>query len=691
MTANPGTGVNPVPSISGPGAGVNPAPSISGLGRFARWCVASWPAACAGSLAAGVVESFAMSSLYEKGAGVGFIMVFTLPAVFVLSLVLRAVWKAWFPARLAAELVDPELGAPALAGWLLALWLGTIVLGFTIFASTHLIASWADFRPLYVGFVLPVFSVSAALVVLACSRPAAIGLARLATAIDRSWRARGHATLLRPARVVAFVGGLAVLTLVVIWSWVNPQLGHLDASPAHGPLIGLIAALATHRYLRTRRWIAVLLTSLAALFIALAVYTWRAKPTVTLAVWGEMPVAGLLIDVAFDLDAIRDGISLETFRPTASSGAVHPDIVLVTIDTVRADRTPPYGGPAEMPFFSKLAVRGAVFDWAFSPSNVTRRSIPAMMTGIQPNRVRGRVIGWALRIDPRHVMVAERLRAGGYETAGFMCCEGFWGEKARTGLSRGLEHLEIERSGAKLAERARAWIENREKRPGRKPLFVWMHVLEPHNWSGGGSEPAELEMRRRMYDRSLYASDKMLAELVAAFSGRTPEQAPIVIVTADHGEALGDHGEPNHSTDLYNSQIRVPFVVVGPGIRAGHLVESVSLIDLAPTMVELAGFAPPVTDGRSLAPLLTSKRDADDRLGIAYAAMIRDRSNPGGVSALVVGAFKLISKDGKLELYDIKKDPNELDDLATKQPAKVEELRLLLEERENLTRSPFGE
>ncbi|MBA3451792.1 MAG: sulfatase-like hydrolase/transferase, partial [Deltaproteobacteria bacterium] len=235
------------------------------------------------------------------------------------------------------------------------------------------------------------------------------------------------------------------------------------------------------------------------------------------------------------------------------------------------------------------------------------------------------------------------------------------------------------------------WIEAREKAPNRKPLFLWMHVLEPHNWSGGGSEPAELELRRKLYDRSLLAADKMLAEILAAFAHRKPEEAPVVIVTADHGEALGDHNEPNHSTDLYNSQIRVPFVVVGPGIRTGHLIETVSLIDLSPTLVELAGFAPPVTDGRSLAPLLKSKRDADDRLGIAYAAMIRDRSNPGGVTAIVSGAWKLISENGKLELYDIKSDPNELMDLAAKLPAKVEELRALLEARENLTRSPFEE
>jgi arylsulfatase A-like enzyme len=632
-----------------------------------------------------------MTTPYEVSAGIGFIVLFTLPALFVTSLVVRAIWLAWRPAQLRAQLVDPEHGAPMLAGWLLTLWLGAILLGVAAYGATHLLATLTEFRPMVIGFVQPVFSVASALLVLACSRPAALGFARIASAIDRRWRARGHSTLLRPTNVIAVVGVLATLTLWVVWEWVNPQLGHLDISPARAPVIGVLAALATHRFARRRVWITRMLTAVATAAIVLALVTWRTRPAVTLAIWGDMPVAGLLIDAAFDLDAIRDGISLDAFRPTGQPGASHPDIVLITIDTVRADHTPPYGGRAEMPFLARLAERGAVFEWAFAPSNVTRRSIPSMMTGIQPDRVRGRVVGWALRIDPRHVMVAERLRAAGYETAGFMCCEGFWGEKARTGLSRGLEHLEIERSGAKLAGLAREWVEQREKLPNRRPLFLWMHVLEPHNWSNGGSEPADLETRRRMYDRSLTASDKMLADVVSAFSKRTPEAAPIVIVTADHGEALGDHGEPNHSTDLYNSQIRVPFVVVGPGIRNGNLVETVSLTDLTATLVELAGFAPPITDGRSLAPLLTGKRDADDRLGIAFSAMIKDRSNPGGLTSLVAGAWKLIAHRGKVELYNIKDDPGENHDLATKHPDKVQELRTLLEARENLTRSPFEE
>ena len=87
--------------------------------------------------------------------------------------------------------------------------------------------------------------------------------------------------------------------------------------------------------------------------------------------------------------------------------------------------------------------------------------------------------------------------AGGYETAGFVCCYGFWGHDFRTGLQRGLSHLEIEPSGIKLAKQARAWLEAREKQPNKKPLFLWMHILEPHNWQSGQGTPQNDEDRRR--------------------------------------------------------------------------------------------------------------------------------------------------------------------------------------------------
>jgi arylsulfatase A-like enzyme len=437
----------------------------------------------------------------------------------------------------------------------------------------------------------------------------------------------------------------------------------------------------------------VVAAGLAAIVVGCALFAWQARPSLTLAIWGDRPLAGFTIDKLFDLDAIRAGVSLAEFRPAERPGAEHPDIVLVTIDTVRADHTPPYNGSAEMPVLKELGERGMVFDWAFSPSNVTRRSIPSMIIGLGPDRVHGRVVGWALRVDPRHVLIAERLEAGGYETAGFMCCEGFWGKEMRTGLQRGLQHLEIEPNGLALSRQARAWLDEREKTP-HKPLFLWMHILEPHNWNAVTGEPHNETERRQFYDRSLAGSDAMLGELLGAFSHRDPAHAPIVIVSADHGEGLGDHGQPFHSTDLYNSQIHVPLVIAGHGIKVGRVPETVSLTDLTPSVLELAGFQIPTgpsIDGHSFADLATGKRmSVDADAGVAFAAMIRDRSNPGGVTAIIKGRWKLIDTPTGFELYDCKSDRAERSNLMAARPPAYDELRrLLIQHRETAARSPF--
>src|SRR5262249_20402779 len=162
------------------------------------------------------------------------------------------------------------------------------------------------------------------------------------------------------------------------------------------------------------------------------------------------------------------------------------------------------------------------------------------------------------------------------------------------------------------------------QRPGPKPpLFVWMHILEPHNWTLATGEGRNEDEKRRFYDRSLTQSDAMLAELLNAFSHRDPRLAPIVIVSADHGEALGRPGHASHSTALYASQTHVPLVIAGPGIKPQHILETVSLVDLVPTVMELAGFVPPggaAIDGRSVADLATGRRAGDPERGEAFAA-----------------------------------------------------------------------
>jgi hypothetical protein len=673
--------------------------------RVVRWLAPSIAAACCGALAAGVLE---LTGDGDRGgalgvvATLGFSAVLCAPALVIATVVGRALWAAWQPRALAVRLIEEGGGAPVLAAWSLVMWLAALVVAIALFGGVWLLASDTAWQAMTVSFVVPVMAVGVLLVLVALAWPAARGIAWTARRVDVAWRRGGRRSLFTPWRIAAAFALTTGALVVVAWcAVVSDMIGAFDLSLLATPALAMAVALAvlaarTRIPGRVEMWIRRAIEGVVVAAVATALVTAQLAPSLTLSIWGDRPFAGLAIDTLYDVDHLRAGVSLAELAPTvAKPGAPHPDIILITIDTVRADHTPPYGGQADMPGLEHLGQAGVVFDWAFSPSNVTRRSIPSIVIGLQANRVHGRVVGWALRVDPRHVLLAERLREAGYETAGFMCCDGFWGPKFHTGLERGLSHLEIEKNGPELAKLARTWLDAREQRPDRKPLFVWMHLLEPHNWTEIGGEGRTDADRTRLYDRSLAVSDTALVELLGAFSKRAPELAPIVIVTADHGEALGEHGHAYHSTDLYDSQTHVPLVIAGPGIRQAHIPETVSLVDLVPTVMDLAGFDPPgrdAVDGRSLADLATGRRAPDPDGGEAFMAEIKDRSNAGGITAVVRGRWKLIADGGALELFDTRADPgehsNQMMTLAGR--PHLLELRDLLERREGLGHvSPF--
>jgi len=661
------------------------------LSRAARWLAPSIAAACAGALAAGSYDAIgAAETATGFLATAGYVAILATPVFLVLALVLRGLWAAWSPRALIETTIEPDTNgsAPRLAGWVAVVWLALLGFSWVGFQATWLLNAWTAFKPVVVAFGMAVFFVVTGVAVLVGSRPVARGIATIVRALDRRWRRDrpARSSLATPAKIFAGAAITTIAIAVLVFLFARMRLGPIDYGLAIGPVLGLGVLLVAHlvrgRLPRVARWTSGAL-AVAALVATLVIATLTTKhdPSLVLEIWGDRPLAGLAIDRVFDIDQVRADISLAQFRPGVQPEAAHPDIVLVTIDTVRADRTPPYQRKAEMPGLRALGERGVVFEYAFAPGNVTRRSIPAMAIGLHPNRVRGRVVGWALRVDPRHVMLAERMRAGGYDTAGFMCCEGFYGPEARTGLQRGLEHVEIDKNGLLLARKAHTWIAERDKRPDRRPLFMWVHLLEPHLWAQIHGEPKTDEERKRSYDKTLGQADQILVELLGAFSHRKPEQAPIVIVTADHGEGLGDHGEPYHGTDLYNSQLRVPLVMAGPGIMPGRVTETVALVDLVPTIMDLAGFVPPTgpsIDGRSLEQLITGKRVQDFGGGVAFAAMIADRSNPGGLNAIVKGKYKLVSDGVFYELFDIRADPDEQFNIHLRHPAVLNELKRLM-------------
>ncbi|MBS1118310.1 MAG: cell wall surface anchor family protein [Deltaproteobacteria bacterium] len=631
-------------------------------------------------------------------ATVGFVGLLAIPTLIVASVIVRGLVAAWQPRELVASLVEEGGGVPWLVGWVGVIWLGALSLVWAMFQGTWLLASWTAFKPLSIGFLQPILAVATVLGIVVGSRPVAALLAWIARKLDARWRRGGRTTLLRPWLIIGVAIVSAIAIAYVLWVFiVRRRLGAPETRFLHAPAAALVATIAVHGgwpwlARRVRLVSGALIATATVTAIVLAIVAAATRPSLTLRIWGAGPLARTAIGGVFDLERIRGDISLTQFRPAERVGAAHPDLVLVTIDGMRADRTPPYGGRAEMPALRDLGLRGAVFEWAFVSSTLTRRSLPSIALGLAANRVRGHTSPTELTLDPRHVLLAERLRAAGYETAGFACCDDLW----RGGLARGLEQVVIEDDPGQLARTARAWLDTRERRTGNRPLFLWIHLQPP----AGERTATTDEERRRFYDHGLATTDHALFELFGAFDQRAPAQAPIWIVTSDRGQGLGEHGQPYHASDLYSAGLQVPLVIAGPGVKPRRIVETVSLVDLVPTVLDLAGFVPPRTvalDGRSFGDLARGDRLGDASGGSAFASLIsehpagRSSESPSGdLAAFVRGGWKLIDNGDSMELYDLKSDPAERYNLFGQRPLIVNELRVLLGNKLRATaQSPF--
>jgi len=667
---------------------------------IARWLAPSVVAACAGALVAGALEGRAAPDTLASIASAGFVALLAIPVLLASSLAARALVAAWRPHALGEQLREDGGGMPRLAGWVAMLGLGALALAWTTFQGTWLLAAWTAFKPLAVGFAQPVIAVVTVLALGALSRPTVRMFAAIARAIDRRWQARGHGTLLAPRTILAVAGLVTAVAGYVIWRvLVRPRVA-FDPGVLHAPVLGVVTAWLVHvawrRRERARAVVGLAIVALAAGAIASAIVTVSSRPGVTIAIWSARPIARLSIERYFDLDAIRDRVPLDDIAPVSRPAATHPDLVIVTLAGVRADRTPIYGGPADMPALRQLAERGAVFDHAFASSTTPERALPAILTGTAANRLRGDSSRGRLRLDPRHVLLAERFRAAGYETAAFVCCPALWSRAARTGLHRGFAHLVVEPDETRLGEAATRWLAERRRRAHAgeplPPLLLWIHLDGARAWAPP-ELPAALAAREHIYDRALGAVDRVVADVL----GEDGPRAPIVVLTSERGEALGDHEQVGHGAALRNGMIRVPLVIAGPGIQRGRVHDTVSVVDLVPTVLDLAGYAPPADrslDGRSFAALARGVRSPQVRGGIAFTTTPalgpgeRLRADPPG--AVIEGPWKLIEDGPTVELYNLDTDPHERANHATVRPEVMRKLRKLLDQHRARARvSPF--
>jgi len=331
-------------------------------------------------------------------------------------------------------------------------------------------------------------------------------------------------------------------------------------------------------------------------------------------------------------------------RAEVASPAAHPSILLVTMDTTRADAI-----GAATPNIDAIAARGRRFTQAYAAVPQTLPSHSSMLTGLYPAghgvRENGRYL------EERQPVVAERLHAAGYRTAAFVSA---FALARRFGLGRGFDVYDedfgsdrAERTAKETTDRVEAYL---AQWGAGAPLFLWVHYYDPH-YPYTPPEPYRTRYAKNPYLGEVASMDEQLGRLVQAFEQRVSGPKAIILV-ADHGEGLGDHGEMQHGNLLYQATMHVPLVIVGPGVPAGAIDAAVSTRRVFHTILDFAGI-----------DATNSLRAANEHvlLGEAMKPFLDYGWRPQVMA--VEGRLKTILA-GRTEVYDVVADPGETHDLA---------------------------
>jgi arylsulfatase A-like enzyme/tetratricopeptide (TPR) repeat protein len=388
----------------------------------------------------------------------------------------------------------------------------------------------------------------------------------------------------------------------------------------------------------------------------------------------------LVLAVAGLAFACRDGES--------EAGGERVDrIVLVTIDTLRADHVGCYGADgAETPHLDAMAAEGTRFETAISPAPITLPSHATLLTGRDPPQHGVRNNGF-FELAEDVPTLAEHLRGHGFGTAAFVSA---FVLDSRFGLARGFDVYDDwlralsagagpsavpHRRGDLTVDAALAWL---AEAPAR--FFLWVHLYDPH---APYEPPAPYDQRftGRLYDGEIAFADAQLGRLRSELAKRWPAGGTLWWVTSDHGESLGEHGEPTHACSVYEATQHVPLLASGPGMPRGRVQGGVvALADVAATLLELSDQPPlPGAGGVSLVAAL---RGAEPTRAAAWVETLATQMDLGWSPLLGVRTrqHKYI-RAPEPELYDLAADPRELVNLAAQQPARVAELDRLVEER----------
>lgn len=389
-----------------------------------------------------------------------------------------------------------------------------------------------------------------------------------------------------------------------------------------------------------------------------------------------------------------------------------PGILLVTLDTVRADHCSAYGyHRPTTPTLERLAAEGALFENAYAPMATTGPSHATMFTSRQP--LEHGFVKNGLTLDDGYLTLAEAFREAGYDTAAFVSSFAVHG---KFGFRQGFDlyddrfdedgapptrrtwegHLvegSFDRDGLATARRAASWLRGRNT---AAPFLLWVHLFDPHSpydppapydrlFVDEVAADDELALVVARYDAEIREADAALALILEAADG-LDGPPPLVVVVGDHGEGLMDHGWMEHGLQLYEEAVRAPWIVrwtgmIPPGTR---LVGPVILADLFPTLLDLTGIPPPPGErhGLSLATVLRGGGELDPERDVFLqrrfyeVEAIQGRRVRGDKFAVRKGRWKYIEavEEGTFELYDLSRDTGEEVNLHAEFPREARDL-----------------
>lgn len=375
-------------------------------------------------------------------------------------------------------------------------------------------------------------------------------------------------------------------------------------------------------------------------------------------------------------------------RPAAEPRRRDLNVLLITIDTLRSDYLSCYGGQiAKTPNMDALAKRGVRFEQAIVQVPLTAPSHASILTGAYPRAHKVRDMGGFV-LDPQIPTLATVLRESGRDTAAFIgaaVLNRYYGMnrgfavyaddmKEKTAVEK-LPGVVAEVRGEIVTRRALEWLESRSKQRPAANFLMWVHYYDPH-FPYDPPEPFRSRHPKSRYAGEVAYTDDQVGRLLQGFSERDLLDGTLVVLTADHAESLGDHGEYTHGVFLYDSTVRVPMIVAGPGVPAGRIVtQQVRSIDVMPTIADFLGLSPGAkADGVSLVPAIVEGKGV--RSNYCYMETLYPRTTMGWseLRGMRTDEWKLIVAP-KPELYQIRQDRGESNNLVSKRPVEANQLQ----------------